>query len=62
MVGWVYCGGRLYINRECSFIELMIEFHSNPFHVLPNAGQSRVGLGKDSLWMGWGGLAWGGVW
>ena len=30
-------GGRLEINRECSFKDLIIEFHSNPFHVLPNA-------------------------
>ena len=43
MVGWVYCRGRLKINRECSFKELMVEFHFNPFHVLPNAGQSRAG-------------------
>ena len=31
------------VARECSFKELMIEFHSNTFHVLPNAGQSRTG-------------------
>ena len=31
------------VDRECTFKEHMIEFHSNPFHVLPNAGQSRTG-------------------
>ena len=25
-------GGRLEIKRQCSFQELLIEFHSNPFH------------------------------
>ena len=41
-VGFSRGGGGLEINRECSFQELMIEFHSIPFqsipfHVLPNA-------------------------
>ena len=31
------------VDRECSFKELMIECHSNQFHVLPNAGQDRTG-------------------
>ena len=30
-----FSGGRLEINEECSFQELMIEIHSNPFHSNP---------------------------
>ena len=29
---WGLVGGRMEINRECSFQELMIEFHSIPTH------------------------------
>ena len=35
-VRWsVRFSGELEMNRECSFQELMLEFHSNPFHSIP---------------------------
>ena len=39
------------INRECSFQELMIEFHSNPFLSIPFQWSRSGGQGRGS-WSG----------
>ena len=52
------------MNRECSFKELMIEFHSIPIHSMfypmpGRAGQGRVKVGIGCGWGGWLGVGWG---